>query len=87
MANGLTRLGAQVEEQPDGLLIHGVGRLQGGEAEGCNDHRVVMSLAVAALGCDAPVTISDAQSVAKSWPAFFQDYQQIGGIAHVIRDR
>ena len=87
VADGVRRLGGRVEEGPDFLTITGDSRLAGGRAEGYNDHRIVMALAVAALGCDAPVTVTDAQSVAKSWPAFFEDYRTIGGTAHVIDHR
>ena len=61
--------------------------LSGGRAEGCNDHRIVMSMAVAALRCTGPVTIQDAQSVAKSWPDFFTDFTHLGGNAHVFDHR
>ena len=83
VADGIRRLGGRVEEGPDSLTITGVSRL----AEGYNDHRIVMALSMAALGCEAPVTVTDAQSVAKSWPAFFEDYRAIGGTAHVIDHR
>ena len=87
VADGIRRLGGRVEESPDSLTISGVSRLAGGRAEGYNDHRIVMALSMAALGCEAPVTVTDAQSVAKSWPAFFEDYRAIGGTAHVIDHR
>ena len=87
VADGIRRLGGRVEEGPDSLTITGVSRLAGGRAEGYNDHRIVMALSMAALGCEAPVTVTDAQSVAKSWPAFFEDYRAIGGTAHVIDHR
>ena len=87
VADGIRRLGGRVEEGPDFLTITGVPRLTGGRAEGYNDHRIVMALSMAALGCEAPVTVTDAQSVAKSWPAFFEDYRAIGGTAHVIDHR
>ncbi len=87
VADGVRRLGGRVEEGPDFLTITGVSRLAGGRAEGYNDHRIVMALSMAALGCEAPVTVTDAQSVAKSWPAFFEDYRAIGGTAHVIDHR
>lgn len=83
----LRLLGADVEEQPDGLLIRGGKPLHGGRVPGCNDHRMVMSMAVAALLCSAPVEVDDAESVDKSWPAFFTDYQAIGGNVHVIDHR
>ncbi|MBE6821750.1 MAG: 3-phosphoshikimate 1-carboxyvinyltransferase [Ruminococcaceae bacterium] len=84
MADGLNRLGGRVTELPDGLLIEGVPRLRGGSALGYNDHRVVMALSIAALNADAPVTITDAQSIRKSYPSFFQDFQALGGKANVI---
>ena len=87
VADGIRRLGGRVEESPDSLTITGVSRLAGGRAEGYNDHRIVMALSMAALGCEAPVTVTDAQSVAKSWPAIFEDYRAIGGTAHVIDHR
>ena len=83
----LHRLGASVEEREDSLLIHGGCRLTGGEVLGYNDHRIVMSMAVAALLCDSQVTISDAHSIQKSWPTFFEDYKKLGGIADVVADR
>lgn len=82
MAEGLTALGAQIEETPDGLILHGVPALAGGTAEGKNDHRVVMAIAVAALRSAAPCTVTDAGSIRKSYPDFFQDYQMLGGTAH-----
>lgn len=84
----LRLLGAQVEEHPDGLTIEGRSLLPGGaEVPGYNDHRIVMSMAVAALGCDKPVTITGAGCVQKSWPAFFTDFQQIGGNVHGVEYR
>ena len=87
VADGLKRLGAQVAETADGLRIDGGRLLNGGEVDGCNDHRIVMSMAVAALRCTGPVTIQDAQSVAKSWPDFFTDFTHLGGNAHVFDHR
>ena len=68
----LRALGADVTELPDGLSIRGGNPLHGGCVEGANDHRIVMSAAVAALLCDSPVTITDAQAVKKSFPSFFE---------------
>lgn len=78
----LTTLGTRVEEREDELLIHGGTPLTGGDVDGCNDHRIVMAAALAASLAQAPVTVSDSEAVAKSYPAFFADYQQLGGIAH-----
>lgn len=68
----LRDLGGDVEVREDGLLIHGGKRLRGGTVQGANDHRIVMSAAVAALLCDGPVTITDAEAIQKSFPQFFE---------------
>lgn len=75
----LRALGGNVEESGDALRITG-GTLRGGAADGCNDHRMVMSAAIAALRCENPVTILGAEAVNKSYPAFFEDYQRLGGL-------
>lgn len=82
MAQGLSALGARVRETPDGLVLTGVSALAGGRAEGANDHRVVMALSVAALRAEGPCTVTDAGSIRKSYPGFFNDYQALGGLAH-----
>ncbi len=84
MADGIIRLGGHARQTPDGLIIDGVPRLRGGTVDGCNDHRIVMAFAVAALKADGCVTITDAQSIRKSYPSFFTDYQQLGGTANVV---
>ena len=84
VAAGLSALGAKIREEPDGLAITGAARLRGGEADSFGDHRIAMALAVAALGCDGPVVIRGSDSVRKSYPGFFKDYQQLGGNVDVI---
>lgn len=79
IATALRRIGGEVTEMPDGLIIHGGRPLRGGTAEGCRDHRIVMSMAVAALGSIHAVSVTDAESVSKSWPTFFEDFAAIGG--------
>lgn len=79
VADGLQRLGVDVTEQPDGLTICGGKPLRGGLVEGYNDHRIVMSMAVAATGSIHAVSVTDAESVNKSWPTFFEDFRAIGG--------
>ena len=87
-ADCLRRLGVSVEESEDALCIHGTGeRFRGGAVSGYNDHRMVMSMAVAALHSDAPIDISDAEAVSKSWPSFFEDFAAIGGVSHGIEHR
>jgi len=81
---GLIRaLGGSAEERGEELIVQGQG-LQGGVAESCNDHRIVMAAALAAVGCVRPVIIRGAEAVAKSYPHFFDDYRSLGGIADVL---
>ena len=82
MAQELTHLGAQVEELPDGLVIHGGRKLAGTQVEGHNDHRIVMSLCIASALCTGALCVTDAQAVGKSAPRFFEEFTQLGGIAH-----
>ena len=80
----LTALGAEAEEGEDYLIIHGKGGtsaseypLKGGFVDGANDHRIVMSGAVAAVLCEGPVTILGAQAVNKSYPGFFEERENL----------
>lgn len=76
----LNALGAQIEELPDGLVIHGVDTLAGGvTVEAHNDHRIAMMAAVAATRCTQAVTIAGAECVRKSYPNFWEDYEALGG--------
>ena len=84
IADGIRRLGGKVEELPDGLILTGVPTFLGGKAEGYNDHRIVMALSIAALCSQTTVELTDAQSICKSYPNFFDDYKRLGGQAHVI---
>ena len=84
MRDGLSRLGVKVEETEDGLIINGTERFSGGFVEGYNDHRIVMSFAVAACASESGITISDMESINKSYPSFFEDYKRLGGKTDVI---
>ena len=84
IANALNNVGAKVTEKPDGLEIEGVNSLNAGVAEGCNDHRIVMAMCVATLMSTGDITITDAMSINKSYPTFFEDYNNMGGKANVI---
>ena len=75
----LTALGGSVEEQPNGLLIHGTGRLRGGIADSYGDHRIAMSAAVAACLCESPVTVQGMACVSKSYPHFWEDFDALKG--------
>ncbi len=84
MTDGLTRLGADVTETADGLIINGKKTLAGGRVEGYNDHRIVMAFTVAAVGADGDITITEPDSIRKSYPTFFEDHQRLGGHTNVI---
>ncbi len=81
----LNKLGARIQERPDGLEIEGVASLAGGaQVDAWNDHRIAMSLAIAASCCQQPIILTGAGSVSKSYPAFWQDYAQVGGKFEVL---
>ena len=84
MAEAINKLGGSAKETADGLIIQGVEQFQGGIAEGKNDHRVVMALAAGALRCKNDLTVTDEQSIQKTYPGFFDDFRKLGGIANVI---
>ena len=75
----LTALGGSVEEQPSGLIVHGRGRLTGGTADACGDHRIAMSAAAAACICEKDVTVTGSECVSKSYPRFWEDLQALKG--------
>jgi 3-phosphoshikimate 1-carboxyvinyltransferase len=71
LAKGFQRMGAAIEEFHDGFHVRGDRRLRGGEVDACNDHRLAMAFAIAALGATGPTTIHDAGAAAVSYPEFF----------------
>ena len=80
----LTKLGADIEEGPDYLIIRGVETLRGGEVLSHNDHRIAMMAAIAATRADGPVVLRDAGAVKKSYPNFWNDYTALGGDIEVL---
>ena len=80
----LNNLGGKVKELSDGLEITGVSSLKGGNVNGYNDHRIVMSAAVCAARSDEDITATFAMSINKSYPDFYIDYNSIGGKANVL---
>ena len=79
----LTALGAQIEIVGDSLLIEGVSELSGGqEVWSHKDHRMAMMLAIASTVCQEPIHIKDTDCVKKSYPNFWETFQQLGGKIH-----
>ncbi len=80
VAQVLGALGARVREGEDFLAICGQEELSGGvEVSAHNDHRIAMMAAVAATVCKAPVQITGAEAVKKSYPDFWRDFAALGG--------
>ncbi|HZT06692.1 MAG TPA: 3-phosphoshikimate 1-carboxyvinyltransferase [Chloroflexota bacterium] len=77
VAAELGRLGAEIEERPDGMVVHGAGSLEGGSADSRRDHRMAMALAVAGLVARNPVAVLQPESVTVSYPAFWDDLQRL----------
>lgn len=80
----LRALGGRVEITPDGLDITPVAGFTGGTVDCAGDHRIAMCAAIAATRASGDVVLRGAQCVEKSYPAFFEDYQSLGGIANGI---
>lgn len=66
----LRRLGARVDETPDGLLIDGVKELRGTKCDSHGDHRIAMSMAVAGLAAKGATFIEGAEAISISFPGF-----------------
>ena len=77
MATGLRALGIDVDETDDGAVVHG-GTLTGGTVESYGDHRIAMSLAVAATIAADAVTIRDVAAVDTSFPGFVSGMASLG---------
>lgn len=75
----LNKLGADVKELEEGLVINGVESLTGGIVDSWNDHRIAMALAIASIKCTGNVTITNSDVVNKSYPHFWQDFKSLGG--------
>jgi 3-phosphoshikimate 1-carboxyvinyltransferase len=79
IVENLRRMGATVDERPDGLRVEGrrAGRLHGAAIETRGDHRMAMAFAVAALGADGPTVIDNAECAAVSYPDFFATLEKM----------
>ena len=77
MNSELTRMGAEIEELPDGMVIRG-SRLHGARVSSHGDHRIAMALAVAALAADGVTEIDGAEAASVTYPDFVRDFQKLG---------
>ncbi len=86
ICSGLSKLGANITQNADSLHIIGKDQLSGGYVSGFNDHRIVMALSIAALNSSDETIISHANSIDKSYPSFFKDYNSLGGNANMFNN-
>jgi 3-phosphoshikimate 1-carboxyvinyltransferase len=79
LVENLRRMGATVEERPDGLKVDGrsAGKLSGAEIEPRGDHRIAMAFAIAGLAAGGPTVIRDAQCAGVSFPNFYQELDRL----------
>ena len=76
----LNKLGGNVSEEGDSLIIQGVEEFRGGvTVNAWNDHRIAMSLAIASTRCEKEIILEEAESVRKSYPHFWDDFVKMGG--------
>jgi len=77
MARQLKAMGADIEEHPDGLTIRGGRSLKGVPLDSETDHRVAMSLAVAAVMAEGDSTLARSEAAAVSYPTFWNDLERL----------
>ena len=79
LVENLRKMGATVEERPDGLKVGGrsAGKLRGAEIEPHGDHRIAMAFSIAALAADGFTTIRDAECAGVSFPSFYEDLNRV----------
>ncbi len=72
MKRELEKLGGDIEERPDGLVIRGKGSLKGGNVSGHGDHRVIMALSIAGTKTEGETVIDDTSAVSVTFPTFYE---------------
>jgi 3-phosphoshikimate 1-carboxyvinyltransferase len=86
LASELRKLGAQIEERPDGFVIAGPTRLRGATVDSHGDHRLAMALAVAGLMAEGETTVTRAEAHRESLPNFVDLMCSLGGSVHESHD-
>ncbi len=84
IATQLQKMGAEISEKEDGLWIKN-SSLKGTEVHSFHDHRMAMSLAVAALGSEGETRISSVDCISKTFPTFLHDFNLLGAAIEVIK--
>ncbi len=78
MCSELKKMGADIEELPDGLVINGGRPLHGAEVESYGDHRIAMALSIAGMGASGETIVNEAQSASVTYPDFYEDFKKLG---------
>ncbi|MBN1865240.1 MAG: 3-phosphoshikimate 1-carboxyvinyltransferase [Victivallales bacterium] len=83
MACELRKMGADIEELPDGMVIRG-GALKGCTVDGHGDHRIVMALAIAGMVAENETVVKGSEAAAVTYPSFVEDFLRLG--AHIVEE-
>jgi len=83
MARELSKMGARLEELPDGIILHN-SKLIGATVNGHGDHRVIMALSLAGLIADGETIIEGAESLAVTFPAYVEKMSALGADMSLI---
>ena len=84
IATELKKMGANIEEKPDGLIItHSP--LHGAHLDAWHDHRIGMSLSIAALGAEGETVVNGIECISKTYPGFAHDFRAIGAAIEVVQ--
>ena len=85
MADELKKMGASIDELPDGLIIK-KSRLKGTNLRGHHDHRVVMALSIAAMSANGETLIDTAEAVSVTYPNYVQTMRKLGANITLIKE-
>ncbi|MFA5358097.1 MAG: 3-phosphoshikimate 1-carboxyvinyltransferase [archaeon] len=83
MYNELKKMGANIEELPDGLLIR-KSKLNGAAVNGHSDHRTIMALAIAGLNAEGSTKINTAEGISKTYPTFVDTMRKLGAKMEMV---
>jgi len=73
----LSKIGVDIEELSDGMVIHGGAGIKGGECQSYDDHRLAMTLGIASLVSQGDIVIHEAEAVSVSYPGFWEELERI----------
>lgn len=86
MATELRKMGADIEELDDGMIIYGPAKLKGTLVRSYGDHRTAMALAIAGLVADGQTVVEDIGCINTSFPGFIETFKKLGANASILRN-